>query len=319
MASLGSPMAVRVAASLRIADHIAAGLETAEELAREVGADADALDRLLRYLAVRKVLNRDESGRFTLAPLGEPLREDHPAGLRGWLDVNGVGRAELSFVELLHCMRTGEAAFPVRYGRPFWEDLTTDPGRSASFDALLGADVAARAPGVVSAYDWGSLGHVVDVGGGNGSLLISLLNAYPSLRGTLVDLPGTAEKARGALQAAGLADRSEVAPGSFFDSLPPGAGGYVLSLIIHDWDDDAARAILRRCAEAAGSSGSVFVVESMRGDGTPHTGMDLRMLAVYGARERGVAELTALAGDSGLATVAVHEAGPSAIVELAAA
>jgi len=319
MASLGSPMAVRVAATLRLADHIAAGYQTAEELAREVGADAGALDRLLRYLAVRKVLNRDESGRFTLAALGEPLLEDHPAGLRAWLDVTGVGQAELSFVELLHSVRTGEAAFPVRYGRPFWEDLAADPARSASFDSLLGADVAARAPGVVSGYDWGSLGHLVDVGGGNGSLLIALLKAYPGLRGTVFDLPDTAKTAREALMAAGLADRGDVVAGSFFDPLPPGAGGYMLSLIIHDWDDEHARAILRRCAEAAGSGGSVFIVESMRGDGSPHTGMDLRMLAVYGATERGVDELTALAGDCGLATVAVHPAGASAIIELAAA
>jgi O-methyltransferase len=317
MANLGTPMAVRVAATLGIADHIAAGARTVPELAEAVSADADALDRLMRYLTVRGVLSRDESGRYALTAQGQPLRTDHPAGIRGWLDMEGVGRAELSFVELLHSIRTGEAAFTKRYGRPFWDDLAADPGRSASFDALLGADVAERSPGIVTGYDWGSLGHVVDVGGGDGSLLIALLSEYPNLRGTVVDLPSAAETARKALTAAGLAHRGDVVAGSFFDPLPPGAGGYVLSLIIHDWADDEARAILRRCAEAAGADGSVFVIETIGDDGdAPHTGMDLRMLVVYGAKERGVAELAALGADVGLRLAGVHRAGPSVIVEL---
>jgi predicted O-methyltransferase YrrM len=160
---------------------------------------------------------------------------------------------------------------------------------------------------------------VVDVGGGNGDLLTAMLRAYPALRGTVFDLPDTAETARKALAAAGLADRGDVVSGSFFDPLSPGAGGYLLSAILHDWDDDAARAILRRCAEAAGTDGAVFVVEKIGTDGESlRTGMDLRMLAYFGGRERGVAELTALAETAGLRVVAVHPAGSLAVVELAA-
>ncbi|MGR6975147.1 methyltransferase [Streptomyces cynarae] len=319
MASLGTPMALRVAATLRIADHIAAGCRTAAELAEAADAHTEALDRLLRYLAVRGVLERDESGRYALTPLGEPLREDHPAGIRAWFDIDGAGRGELSFVELLHSVRTGEAAFPVRYGREYWEDLTADPDRVASFNKLLGADVAERAPGVVAAFDWGSLGHVVDVGGGDGSLLAELLRANPDLRGTVVDLPDAVHAAKERF-AAGLGDRADAVAGSFFDPLPPGAGGYVLSLVLHDWDDEPATAILRRCAEAAGADGSVFVIETVGSGGhTPHTGMDLRMLCVYGAKERGIAEFSALGAAAGLHVVAVHPAGPSVIIELAAA
>ncbi|PKW00332.1 O-methyltransferase [Streptomyces sp. 1222.5] len=320
MASLGTPMAVRVAATLRIADHIAAGRRTAAELAEAAGAHAEALDRLLRYLAVRGVLERDETGRYALTALGEPLREDHPAGIRAWFDIEGAGRGELSFVELLHSVRTGEAAFPVRYGREYWEDLTDDPDRVASFNKLLGADVAERAPGVVAGFDWASLGHVVDVGGGDGSLLTELLRANPALRGTVVDLPGAAHTAKERFAAAGLGDRADTVAGSFFDPLPPGAGGYVLSLVLHDWDDEPATAILRRCAEAAGENGSVLVIETVGSAGhAPHTGMDLRMLCVYGAKERGVAEFSALGAAAGLRVVAVHPAGPSVIIELAAA
>ncbi len=321
MADLVTPMAVRVAATLRIADHIAQGLRTAPDLAEAVHADADALDRVLRHLVTVGVLTRDGSGRHTLTARGEALRDDHPAGLRAMLDIeSAIGRADLSFVHLLHSVRTGEPAFPLQFGRPFWDDLAADPARSASFDARMGVDAAAWARDLVSAYNWGSLGHVVDVGGGNGALLIALLSAYPALRGTVLDLPDTAEAAHRALAAAGLANRSEVVAGSFFDPLPPGAGGYLLCAILHDWDDAAARAILRRCAEAAGTDGAVFVVEKIGADGESlRTGMDLRVLAYFGGRERGVAALTALAADAGLRVAAVHPAGALAIVQLAAA
>lgn len=320
MANLGTPMAVRVAATLRIADHISAGTRTVEALAETVGAHPVALERLLRYLTVRGVFDHNGDGSYTLTALGRPLCEDHPSGLRAWFDIHTGGRGELSFVELLHSVTTGEAAFPVRYGRPYWNDLTADPGRAAVFNNLLGADVAVRAPDIVAGYDWGRLDHLVDVGGGDGSLLAALLGAHPSLRGTVVDLDDAVYGAKRTFAALGLEDRADAVKGSFFDPLPAGAGGYVLSLILHDWDDAAATAILRRCAEAAGPTGSVFVIESVgpRGD-APHTGMDLRMLCVYGAAERNVPEFAVLAADAGLQVTAVYPAGPSAIIELTAA
>jgi hypothetical protein len=319
MADLATPMAVRVAATLRIADHITVGRRTAPELAEAAGADADALDRVLRHLVTVGVLGRDESDRYVLTARGEALRDDHRAGLRAMLDLEGaVGRADLSFVSLLHTVRTGEPAFPAQFGRPFWDDLAVDPTRSASFDAQMGADVAAWAPGIVAACDWGSLGHVVDVGGGNGTLLIAMLAKYPALRGTVLDLPGAAEAARKALTAAGLADRGDAIAGSFFDPLPPGAGGYLLCAILHDWDDAAARAILRRCAEAAGSAGKVFVVEKFATDADSRTEMDLRVLAYFGGRERTVAHLATVAAAAGLRVAAVHPAGTTPVVELTA-
>lgn len=318
MAHLGTPMAVRVAATLRIADHIAAGLRSARELAVAAGADADAMERLLRYLAVRGLFSRDEAGGYTLTELGEPLRSDHPAGLRAGLDIEGViGRSELAFTQLLHSVRTGEAAFPQQFGLDFWRDLAADPARRQAFAAVMGSHVPDRSSDIVRGYDWGSLGRLVDVGGGAGAMLIALLKHYPRLHGAVVELAENAEDARSALAAAGLADRGEVVAGSFFDPLPAGAGGYLLSLILHDWGDDPARRILRRCAEAAGTSGAVLVVERVRvGDDAPHTGMDLRMLALYGGKERRLAELAALARDAGLAVTATHPAGDFSIVEL---
>jgi O-methyltransferase domain len=136
----------------------------------------------------------------------------------------------------------------------------------------------------------------------------------------VVEQPGATESARRAFAAAGVADRAEATPGSFFDALPPGAGGYVLSLVIHNWSDDAARRILRRCAEGAGKDGSVFVVERTGADGrSTHTGMDLRMLTWFGGKERDLEELGALAQEAGLRVAAVHPAGELSITELVAA
>jgi hypothetical protein len=320
LAQLSTPMAVRVAATLRVADHLAAGLRTAEELAPVVQADPDALERLLSYLAVRGVFSRDSDGRFGLTELGEALRNDHPAGKRALLDIEGLGRSELSFVQLLHSVRTGQAAFPEHFGHTFWQDLAADPARAAAFDGWMAVNVERRSPDLLDSYDWGSFGHLVDVGGGDGSLLIALLTRYRRLRGTVLDLDATADAARQALRAAGLADRGTAVAGSFFDPLPAGADGYLLSWILHDWADEPARQILRRCAQAAGERGRVIVVESIRPDGrSPHTGMDLRMLAFYGGKERGVPELGALATDAALQVRQVLRAGGLVILELTAA
>jgi hypothetical protein len=320
MADLATPMAVRVAATLRIADQIAQGRRTAAELASAVGAHADTLDRVLRHLVTAGVLTRDEAGQYALTVRGEALREDHPHGLRARLDIQGpLGRADLSYIQLLHTVRTGEPGYPAQFGRSFWEDLSSDPALGAAFDARMGSDVAAEAPDIVAACDWGSLGHVVDVGGGNGTLLIALLRAYPALRGTVVDLPGAAAAARKALAEADLAGRADAVAGSFFDPLPPGAGGYLLSAVLHNWDDPPAGAILRRCAQAAGAVGRVFVIERIRADGGVwSTARDLQGLAYFGGRERTLARLTALAGDCGLRAASVHSAGVNSIVELAA-
>jgi len=213
-----------------------------------------------------------------------------------------------------------EASFPLLHGRSFWQDLGADPNRTARYDEQMGLDVTAWARDVVPAYPWGSLGHVVDVGGGDGTLLAALLHAEATLQGTLFDQPETVRAARETLRAAGLEKRSEVIAGSFFDPLPPDAGGYLLCAVLHDWNDEAATAILRRCRDAAGSGGRVFVIEKTGSDGeSPRTDMNLRMLAFFGARERGVAALSALAADAGLTLVTVHRAGELSILEAAPA
>jgi hypothetical protein len=322
MADLFTPMAIRVAATLGLADHIAGGADSPSALARRTGSDPDALGRLLDHLVAVGLLRRRETGALALTDLGEQLRDEHPGRGRAWLDIDGpVGRAELSALGLLDSVRSGRPAFPAIHGRGFWEDLAARPSLAESFDDLMASRLRAEMAGVVSGYDWGALSHVVDVGGGNGTLLAAILTAHPGLRGTLVELPGAAEAAAPVLAAAGVAERCEILAGSFLDPLPAGADGYVLSGVLHDWDDEHASRILRRCAEACGATGRVIVIEEgVVDDASPsglRTEMNLRMLAYTGGRERTIGELARLAAAAGLAIGAVHRATPHrSVVEL---
>jgi hypothetical protein len=317
MSDLITPMAVRVAATLRLADHIDDGPQTATALAEATGTNAGALERLLAHLATVGIVERVDDG-YALTGLGAALRADDPHRLRDVLAVDSpLGRAELATIHLLHSVRTGAASFPEQYGADFWSDLLVDPDRSVAYDADMGRDVDAWAPGIVAAYDWAALGHVVDVGGGQGVLLAALLEANPDLRGTVFDQPDTAARARAHLDERGLGDRAETVGGSFFDAVPAGAGGYVLTAIVHDWPDDAAIAILRRSADAAGPGGRVIVIEKIGHDGeTPGSEMDLRLLVYMAGRERTVEQLTALGEAAGLREVAVHRAGAIVLVEM---
>ena len=318
VADLVTPMTVRVAATLRLADHIAAGRNTAAALAEAVHADQDALGRVLAHLVTAGVLTRSEHT-FGLAELGEHLRDDHPDGMRPWLDIEGaVGRGDLCFVQLLHTVRTGEAAFPRQFGRSYWDDLAADADLAASFDALMGDRLAADAPVVATAYPWGALGHVVDVGGGSGTLLIAILRAHTGLRGMVIDLAGPVGRAEEAIAAAGLADRASARVVDIFDELPGGAGGYVLSGVLHDWPDEDAVRILRRCADAAAPRGKVLVIEDNIGvgNGGVSTSGDLRMLAYVRGRDRTVDQLGELAAAVGLQLGSVTPAGGRSIIEL---
>lgn len=319
-ADLLTPMCIRVAATLRLADHLTAGLRTAEGLATVTSTDPDALGRVLRHLVTARVLTRSAGGEYGLTGLGERLREDHPDGVRRWLDLDGaIGRADMCFVQLLHTVRTGEAAYPRQFGRPFWADLAADPGLAASFDGLMGARLVAGAPAIAAAYPWGELGHVADVGGGNGSMLIAILRAHLGLRGTVLDLPGPVARAQVAIADAGLTDRADARAADAFEELPAGFGGYVLSGVLHDWRDEDAARILRRCADAAGHTGAVLVIEEAvedRADGTGDTIGDLTMLTYLLGRNRTLGQLRDLGSAAGLELGPVTAVGRRSILEL---
>jgi hypothetical protein len=304
---LVTPMAVRVAATLRLADLMADGVERVADLAERTGTDADALGRMMRHLACHGVFAEPSPGRFTLTETGDLLRSDHPAGGRAMVDLNEFGgRMDLVFTELLHTIRTGRPAWEAAFGAPFWDYLAANPALSASFDATMAESTRAAA---AAAYDWSGVRHVVDVGGGTGALLAEVLRIDPRIQGTLVDQPGTVERGRRFLAGRGLDGRCAFAAQSFFDPLPTGGDVYLLSAVLHDWDDEPATAILSRCAEAAGGTGHVVVVESHGTDGDDpamFAEMSLRMLVLSGGRERSIEQYTALAAAAGLTTAEVR-------------
>ena len=321
MADLATPMAIRVGATLRIADLIHTGTTTVSALATACEADLGALERLLRYWQWLELVTRTDEGGYHLTPLGHQLRDDHPGGRRHWLTTDGgVGRGDLAFFDLLHSVRSGEPAYPHRFGRDFWTDLAEDDRLGESFDTSMRRHVASDNRALTDVLPWQDVRHVVDVGGGTGALLEMLLSAHDHLRGTLVDLPGPARRARKALADGPVAPRVTVREGSFFDPLPTGADAYVLSAILHDWDDTSCVRILRRCAQAAGRSGRVLVIENCGADGeSVDPRMDLRMLVLMGGRERGIGELEDLGRAAGLELAGVRR-GPDtphiAVLEL---
>jgi 2,7-dihydroxy-5-methyl-1-naphthoate 7-O-methyltransferase len=308
---LVTPMALRVAATLRLADFMpddGTGVGAVlGELAERAGADPEALARMLRHLVAHGVFTEPRPGQFAVNQTAALLRTGQPGA--AWLDLDGFGgRMDLAFTGLAHTVRTGEPAWEQVFGQPFWDWLDAHPALSASFDAIMAMD-AGSAP-VAERYDWTSVRHVADIGGGTGTLIAEVLRRHPRLRGTLADLPETAARARQYLAGLGLDGRCEVVGQSFFDPLPAGADAYLLNRVIHDWDDAAATAILRRCAEAAGRAGRVLVIESHGspgGDPAAFAEMNLRMLVLAGGRERTIDDYSGLAAGAGLRVTAVHD------------
>lgn len=300
MAGLATPMALRVAATLGLVDRAWVTGATADDLAAATGTAAPVLRRLLDHLVTVGIFELDED-RYRPTTLAAPLRTDAPDGIRLQLDVHSAGgRAELAFVELLHTITTGEPAYPRRYGRDFWDDLDARPALRRSFDIQMNRRFRVQANQIAERYDWGRFAEILDVGGGDGTVLTAVLTAHPTVRGAVLDLPLTVAAAGQRFAAAGLAERAVTLEGSFFDELPTGADAYVLSDVVHNWDDAHARTVLANCARATGPHGAVIVIEPVLGEGVD-TGMDLFMLMCFGGRERTVDELTRLAADSGLA------------------
>ncbi|WP_185844421.1 methyltransferase [Nonomuraea sp. WAC 01424] len=206
------PWAMRVAATLRLADLMDEGLSRPEQFATRSGAHAGSVERLLRYLVCRGCFIEPEPGRFALNDQGETLLSDHPSGMRGCLDIDGpFGRTDQAISHLLSAVRTGRPAYAEVHGRPFFDDLAGAPERSAVFDDVMRRRLAVDLPHLLQGYDWTSVGSVADVGGGTGGLLAALLAAHPRLRGTLVELPATARRAERFLREQGLTGRCEIA------------------------------------------------------------------------------------------------------------
>ena len=210
---------IYVAAKLRIADRLASGPKTAEELAVAAGMHVRSLFRLLRPLASLGLFSLDDEGRFALTPLSEGLLSDRPDSQ--WaLAVMLGGERIRCWADLMETIRTGQTAFERIYGKPLFEYLAQHPEEAATFDAAMTAIHGRETQAMLAAYDFSGIRVLADVGGGNGTTLIGVLNHIPRLRGILFDRPDVAERARATIDAAGLAERCDVVGGSFFEIRP---------------------------------------------------------------------------------------------------
>lgn len=321
ISSVWVPQAIHAAAKLRLADALAAGPASGEEVAARVGTHPGATARLLRALAALEIVRQEEDGRFALTALGRCLTEDAPDTVRSWALLWGGPMMWEPWGRLADCVRTGEMAPKLLSGveDPF-ALMEAHPEDAAHFNRSmleLTRGVAALLP---QAYDFGGVRRVVDVGGGYGALLLPLLRAHPELEGVVFDLPRCEEGARALLAEEGLSDRCTFQEGNFFTAVPPGADVYLLKSVIHDWDDDRSRRILERCREAMDPQARLLVLEWIVPDRVGPgdvgiVGTDLNMLVMVGGQERTEAQYRALLASAGLRVTRIVPTPAMSLIE----
>jgi hypothetical protein len=294
--------AVYAAAQLGIADLIGDGASEVEHLATATGTHAPTLRRLLRMLASVGLFRSDERGRYALTPLGATLRSDAPGAARSSAITLGGPWWWSAWGEFEHSLKTGETGMQKAHGQGIFDYLSQHPEDASHFNATMIGIHGGEPAAVATAYDFSGIGTLVDVGGGTGNLLTTILEANPALNGVLFDLPHVATEAERSIAAAGLADRCRVESGSFFEAVPAGGNVYMLSHIIHDWDEETCVKILANCRRAMGSDGRLLIVESVLSPGDePDFGklLDLVMLVIPGGQERSEDEYRDLLAKAG--------------------
>jgi hypothetical protein len=312
LTDLCTPWCVHTVATLRIAEHMAAGATAVADLAAAAGCDPRALGSVLRHLVGKGLFEQPEPGHFILNDLSSQLLHAGP-----FLDLGGIaGRMAYAWGTLPTYVRTGRPGYQEVFGLPFWDDLAAHPDVAASFDELMGvAGHGQPDPDLPLRSGWDRVRTVVDVGGGTGAMLAAILRARPWISGTLVDLPGTVARSAEVFKQAGVADRVTLAGQSFFDALPAGADVYLLMKVLNDWPDAETVAILRRCAEAARPAGRVLILGGVApDDALPSLGIDM---VVAGGITSSLTEFRELSRQAGLAVTAAgeHPAGRGLVVE----
>jgi hypothetical protein len=300
--------AIGVAAQLRVPDLLADGPKTGAALAVETQTDAASLHRLLRALASVGVVEHLGGDRFALTALGAQLRSGAPGSLRNLALMFCGERAWRSWGNLLHSVRTGASAAEHLYGMNGFEYFARFPDAGSIFNEAMAEATRQVAAALIATYDLSRFRTIVDVGGGNGALLVAVLAAFPGPRGILFDLPSGCGGARSHVEAAGLNARCQVVEGDFFEAVPEGADAYVLKAVIHDWPDDKSVAILKNCCAAIAARGKLLLIERLMPEKMDDTAvhrqvamMDINMMVMPGGRERTESEFKLLLESAGFA------------------
>jgi C-methyltransferase len=311
--------AITAAAELGVADALADGPLSIDELAKKVGVDADALHRLLRALIGRGVFRRRRDSRYELNPLGAALRSNAPISMAWAARFYGSREQRERWTRLADSIRTGKSVVPVLHGKESFDYFAEYPQHAELFHRTMTAISELTDASVAVGYDFSAYPTIVDVGGGHGPLLATILASAPASQGVLYDLPVVVSAAANLLCKYDVADRVRIEAGSFFDSVPGGGDVYVLKNIIHDWPDDKALQILRNVRAAAGPHATVLLIELVIPDHDrdfPGKWADLEMLLNLAARERTAAEYRKLLSQAGFRmTRVVPTASPLSLVE----
>ncbi|WP_052424098.1 methyltransferase [Nonomuraea candida] len=302
-------------AELGLADHLAHGPLDSGELARRCGAHAPSLRRVLRELASMGVVKGTGPDVYDLTEKGTALRSDAPDSVRSSIRMLGEESFWYAMGMLPATVRDGDSAFMKRYG-PLYDHLAANPAVSRMFDDYMTARAIPFTEGLAKRYAFPPTATMVDVAGGKGHILATVLHANPQMRGVLFDLEHVAEHARRTLAEEGLAERAQVVSGDMFAEVPAGGDVYLLASVLHNWDDDAAVTILGNVRAAMNPGGRVLLLEVVLPDSEePHLGkdIDMRMLAIFnGGTERSREEYSALLDRAGLALGKVVELGSGA-------
>jgi hypothetical protein len=307
--------AIHVAAKLGVPDLLRDGPKATDDLADATKAHGPSLQRLLRALTSLGVFAEDAEGRFQQTPLSETLRTDHPQSIRAWAVMLGAPFFWKPCGELHGTIRTGQPAFDRVHGERFFNYLAGHPEDAAVFNAAMSAATTSLSE-IVDSYDWSRFERIVDVGGGQGALLQGILSANSKVHGVLCDLPEVVAGASETLRTGMLAERCEVIGGDFFEAVPDGADAYILSRIIHDWNDADAVRILKNCRRAIKPGGRLLLLETVVTSTSDPARrlMDLLMLVLSGGRERTGSEFGALLREAGFnLSHVIPTAGPSII------
>jgi hypothetical protein len=315
--------AIYAAARLGIADALAGGPLSPDDVAAEIGTDPDATHRLLRALASLGILREDPDGQYELTPLSQGLRTTTPDSMAPVVLFLGDPLYQAPWGQLTRTVQTGAPGAEAVLGMPMWEYLDHDRAFAATVNDAMTRLTALDWPAVRAAYDVSGFSTIVDVGGGHGRLLSLMLDAAPSAKGVLLERATLVDGAERLLSEAGVLDRCRIEAGSFFESVPDDGDLYVLRRDIHDFDDEQAVAVLTTVRRHMPAGARLVVLESVvPSDSTPHfaKALDLDMMIFVGGRERTERELTTLLDRAGLrVTRVVPTISTLSVVEAVAA
>ena len=311
--------AIYVVVSLGIPDLLRNGPRPGHELAAVTGTHAPTLQRVMRALAVEGIFAADELERFVLTPLGMTLRSDVPGSLHDWALLMLGKTHQEAWNELIHSVRTGESAFQHWHGMDLWQYRSRHSNYAKLFDAAMASFTGTYIDNLLGSYSCSAFRKIIDVGGGDGSLLIGILQKNPGAQGIVYDLPEAAERARERIHEVGLTGRCLVQSGDVFLGVPAGGDAYILSRVLHDWDDDNACKILASCRKAMPVDGCLLVIErvmphdlrEMASSRNPVVSdislTDLNMLVMTSGRERTIAEYQELFATADLQLIRIAQ------------